>query len=266
MPASIIVPRIQKVIEDFLPILRPMAKGRYAITIGGSHGKKTFDDMSDVDFRLFCDEMAGGPKFWEGEQWQALNQAVEKWRSQGIEVDYCWVRTVSDIERDLDAWLDGKAQPVPWVWTVWGYHLLTDINNQMVIEDPDNLIGAWQSRLAQYPPKLKQALLERHGGSLRYWRKDYHYQNKVARQDPVFLAALTARLIHDIMQVLFALNEVYFVGDGNNLKYVAKFAIKPADVIARVEKILYPDPGEDRLERQYQMLCALIDETLELAE
>jgi hypothetical protein len=258
--------RIQACIDEFLPIIRLMAAGRYAISIGGSHGKRTFDSHSDVDFRLFCDEIVGGPKYWESAAWKDLLQAVENWRAQGIEVDYCWVRTVGEIDKDLNAWLDGQIQPVPRVWTLWGYHLLTDINNQMVIEDPDNLIGAWQQRLAHYPPKLKKALLEKHLESLRYWRTDYHYQNKVTRRDPVFLAGLSARLIHDILQVLFALNETYYVGDGNNLKYVTKFAIKPAEIEERVEEILYPEAGENRLEQQYQMLCRLIDDTLGLAE
>ncbi len=259
------IPRIQKLIEEFLPIIRPMAKGRYAITIGGSHGKQTFDQQSDVDFRLFCDEISGGPKYWEAESWKTLVAAVETWRAKGIEVDYCWVRTVKEIDQGLDAWLDGQINPIPRVWTLWGYHLLTDINNQMVIEDPDNLISEWKDRLAHYPPRLKKALLEKHLESLRYWRTDYHYQNKVSRRDPVFLAGLSARLIHDIFQVLFALNETYYVGDGNNLKYVAQFGLKPANIVERVEKILYPDATEDRLEQQYQMLGLLIDDTLKLA-
>lgn len=266
MSNEINVPRIQKLIEEFLPVIRPLAKGRYAISIGGSHGKRSFDDRSDVDFRLFCDEMVGGSKFWETENWRTLLQLVEKWRADGIEVDYCWVRMVSEIDRDLEGWLEGKIQPTPLVWTLWGYHLLTDINNQMVLEDPDNLIGEWQRRLAQYPVKLKKALLEKHLESLKYWRKDYHYQNKVTRHDHVFLAGISARLIHDILQVLFALNEIYYVGDGRNLAYVDQFKFKPSDMSARVEAILYPETGKNRLEQQYQLLCALIDDTVEIAE
>ena len=264
MSSNLSVPRIQKCIDEFLPIIRPMAKGRYAITIGGSHGKRTFDEHSDVDFRLFCDEFVDGPNFLESDSWKVLVGAVEKWRANGIEVDYCWVRTVDEINRSLDAWFDGNINPVPYAWTVWGYHVLTDINNQMVIEDLDGLIQGWQERLAHYPPKLKKAILDKHCGSLRYWRTDYHYQNKVTRRDPVFLAGLTARLVHDILQILFALDETYYVGDGNNLKYAAHFKLKPANFQERVEEILYPRPVEDRLECQYMMLGQLIDDTLQL--
>jgi hypothetical protein len=46
--------------------------------IGGSHGKRTFDERSDVDFRLFCDEIAAGPLIIEPPEWKTLVAAVEK--------------------------------------------------------------------------------------------------------------------------------------------------------------------------------------------
>ena len=102
-------------------------------------------------------------------------------------------------------------------------------------------------------------------GSLNYWRTDYHYANKVERRDEVFLAGISARLVHDVMQVLFAINETYYVGDGNNLHYVEAFAIQPADFTARVQAILYPPASEDALTAQYEAICALIDDIAPLA-
>ncbi len=258
------VPRIAKTIEEFLPIIRRLGIGRTAISIGGSHGKKTYDDASDVDFRLFCDEVAGGRGFTASDAWKELSGAVKKWEALGVRVDYCWVRTVAEIDRALDDWIEGKVDPIPKVWTLWGYYLPTDIKNQMVIEDPSDLIGAWQRRLTPYPAALKGALLKKHADSLRYWRGDYHYANKVARRDPVFLAGISSRLVHDILQILFALNETYYVGDGNNLKYVERFALQPKDSAGRVEKLLYPGQGEDRFEAQYEALGRLMDETIAL--
>lgn len=259
-------PRIQPVIDECVPLFKPLAKGRYAVTIGGSRGKGTADTRADVDFRLFCDEIADGPKYWETTTWQMFVQAVERWRAKGINIDYCWVRTVAEIDGQLGAWLSGQVQPVERVWTLWGYHLLTDIANQAVIEDPDGLIAAWQARLVPYPQALQQAIIKKHLGSLNYWRTDYHYRNKVERGDVVFLAGLTARLIHDIMQVLFALNETYYVGDGNNLHYVAKFAIQPPAFAERVTTILYPSSTANVLPNQYEAMLNLIDDVATLVE
>ncbi|MCX6015264.1 MAG: hypothetical protein NT020_06720 [Chloroflexales bacterium] len=80
----------------------------------------------------------------------------------------------------------------------------------------------------------------------------------------VFLASITPRLINDIMQVLFALNQTYFVGDGNNLYYCGKFAVLPDAFAAWVTDILYPSSHSERFSRQYAQLGVLIDEVLGL--
>ena len=122
----------------------------------------------------------------------------------------------------------------------------------------------WQARLVPYPVALQQAIFKKYAGSLRYWRDDYHYRNKVERGDVVFLASITPRLINDIMQVVFALNQTYFVGDGNNLYYCEKFAVQPDAFVMRVSEILYPAPHPERFSRQYAQLGVLIDEVLAL--
>ena len=101
--------------------------------------------------------------------------------------------------------------------------------------------------------------------SLRFWRHDYHYAHKVERGDVVFLAGMAAKLVHEMIQVLFAVNETYYPGDGTNLAFVEKFEIVPQDFAARVRMILYP-PAEDAFAKQCAELMALIDEVLVLAD
>jgi hypothetical protein len=156
--------------------------------MGGSRGKRTADARSDIDFRLFCDETVGKPYSNESPTWSAFCTAVERWRDAGVNIDYVWVRTVADIDAQLDSWLRGDMPEVDHVWTLWGYQFLTDIGNQVVISDPDELIAPWQARLVPYPAVLQQAILRKHTESLQYWRHDYHYRHKVARGDVVFLA------------------------------------------------------------------------------
>ncbi|MBI4975929.1 MAG: DUF4037 domain-containing protein [Spirochaetes bacterium] len=252
--------RIQPVIDDFLPVMRALGKGRTAISIGGSHGKKTFDEKSDVDFRVFCDERTANPGY--ASYWKELCALVAKWKTKGIEVDYCWVRLIGDIEKNLFSWLEGKAQPEPLVWSMWGYHLPTDIWNQMIIEDNDDVIGGWQRRMTPYPEAMRAALLKKYGDSLRYWQNDYHWRSKVERGDALFLTWITGRLVQDICQILFALNGEYYCGDGNNLKFIGRFPVKPADVEKRMAALLYTPPGN--YHGQYEETRMLIAETLAL--
>jgi hypothetical protein len=258
------LPVVQAVIAEFVPIIKKWDVGKYAISVSGSQGKGTWDARSDIDFRLFHEKDL---PWWDKapELWQEWFAAEERWRRQGVKVDGIWPRRIDQVDAALDQWLNGEGKPNPLVWTIWGYHLLPDIYHQAIIEDPFDVIGAWKRRLAAYPPKLKKAILDKHLASVRYWREDYHYQNKVARGDVIFLAGLSSRLVHDVVQILFALNEVYYVGDGQNLDFAEKFKVKPADLNARVRSILYPAPGEDMLEQQRERLVALIDDVILLA-
>jgi hypothetical protein len=63
--------------------------------------------------------------------------------------------------------------------------------------------------------------------SLKYRRTDCRYADKAIRRDVVFLAGWSSRLVHDIIQLLCALNETYCPGDGNHLQMMAGFKIIP---------------------------------------
>jgi hypothetical protein len=258
-------PTVQAVIDEFVPLIKKWDTGCYAISVGGSQGKGTSDGFSDIDLRLFHEKRLP----WADEKpemWVDYFEAIERWGKRGVIIDGVWCRPIAAIDAALNCWLEGELCPDDLVWTVWGYHLLPDIYHQGVIEDPFGVIAAWKERLRLYPLKLKNAVLDKHLASLRYWRKDYHYQNKVKRADLVFLAGLSARLVHDMLQVLFALNETYFVGDGQNLDFAAKFMILPERFIERVGCALYPTPAENRLETQYDTLAGLIEDIIRLAE
>jgi hypothetical protein len=228
--------------------------------VGGSLGKGTWDARSDIDFRLYTDKPLPGtaeePGLWEG-----ITACEVRWKARGVLIDGVWPRTTAEIDAGIDRWFTGHTTPIPMLWTIWGYYLLPDMFHQVILEDPYGIITGWKERLAVYPPRLKQAILVKTTSSLRYWRDDYHYASKVARGDIVFTAGMVSKLVHEVLQVLFALNETYYVGDGSNLEFTASFSILPPDFPARIQRILYPQPP-DALEKQYADLCSLIDEIL----
>jgi len=63
-----------------------------------------------------------------------------------------------------------------------------------------------------------------------------------------------------MIQVLFAINNTYYVGDGNNLHYLKQFAVLPRDFASRVATILYPSQSGSALTAQYESIMELIDE------
>lgn len=245
---------------DLTPALLALADtGRVAVSLGGSRAKRLADERSDYDFRVYADRFKG-PDLRLTSAWSDFERLWRAWEHRGLRIDGAWCRTIGDIDGELTSWLAGSAVAPDYEWTIWGYHLPTDIAHQRIIADPDGVLAGWTQRLDVYPEPLRRTVLARHLSILRYWRDDYHYVSKVERGDAVFLAGLSAKLVHSIMQVLFALNRTYFVGDGWNIRAAAGFAIAPQDLAQRVGFVIDPGATDGRWVSQRQHLIDLIDD------
>lgn len=252
-------------IESCMPMIRSFAIGRYSIAVSGSHGKGFADHRSDVDFRLYADDFPTGSDW--GVCFAEYSRLLDYWKREGTIIDGVWMRKNADIDAALGRWFSGAIEPEPMDWAIWGYHLPTDIYNQVVLEDPYGVAEGWKQSMRPYPEVMKAAIIKKYMDRLNYWRVDYHYKSKVERRDAVFLAAISASIVHDIMQVLFALNGVFFPGDGHNLSYAKGFGVKPQNLEERVERILYPAASDtftenkfDKFTAQYEDILALIDD------
>jgi hypothetical protein len=238
------MPDTDPVIAAFAPVIGALAApGRHAVTLGGSRAKGRADMLSDYDFRLYAD--AFRPQ--ASPEWAAFQTLWDAHEARGIRIDGVWSRPIATIDRQLADWLSGTGRPEDLDWAIWGYHLPTDLAHQITIADPDGIVEGWRARLIPYPAPMAQAIAQRWLAFLTYWRDDYHYAGKVARADPVFLAGLSAKLAHAILQVVFALNRVHFPGDGWTLDLAHSLPLQPAHLDARLRKALATsDPAEQR--------------------
>lgn len=250
---------VQEVIDDVLPFFRSLDCGAWALAISGSLSKGTWDERSDIDFRYYHERpLPSVPR--DSAFWKPYFDRLAQWEVQGVKIDGIWPRMISDVDTLVDTWMAGDGIPDEKVWTIWGYRPLPDLFRQTAIVDDFGIVAAWKDRMAVYPPVLQERTLEKHLASLRYWQTDYHYLNKVQRGDTVFLAGLSARLMHDLIEVLFALNERFFAGDGNNLAMVETFARKPDRFTERVNAILYPTPAAEIFVSQRDEIVSLIED------
>jgi len=249
---------LNRIVDDLLPLIRQLFSGKYAVAVAGSYGKKRNDGMSDIDLRAYYENWIPDTDRLTTLR-QTIDLHIKDWRRQGIEIDGYWPRRISEIDDRLQSILDGSSpDPDPCIWTIWGYHLPTDLANNTIIEDPFAIISTWQRQLQTYPDKLRNHMIKKHLDSALYWRHDYHYQNKVARQDTLFCAGLASLLAHNLVQVIFALNRVYYSGDGWNLNYIARFHLVPPGFCSELESVLLVGDPE-QYPKQRERLCRLID-------
>lgn len=245
-------------IATMTPLIADLAEnGNGAVALAGSRGKGRSDEQSDYDFRVYADGYRG-PDIRQTEQWQRFEAAMQEWEARGFRMDGVWMRSYAGVRRDLNAWLIGEAVPKTFEWTIWGYHLPTDLANQQITFDPEGVLAGWKQQLAVYPEALRVSVLQQYREVLQYWARDYHYESKIARRDLVFLVGLTGKLANAILQVVFALNRAYFPGDGWNLPMAADLERLPPDFLSRMTSILGPSSDADALRRQRQDLIAMI--------
>jgi len=250
--------REAELIATMTPLIADLAEdGCGAVALAGSRGKRRSDLKSDYDFRVYANAYRG-PEVRDSVQWKRFEAAMHDWVAEGFRMDGVWMRSYAGVRRDLDAWISGTAVPKTFEWTIWGYHLPTDLANQQIIYDPQGLLADWRAQLATYPETLRASILRQYGEILQYWAADYHYESKVARRDLVFLVGLTGKLANAILQVVFALNRVYFPGDGWNLPMAAELERLPPDFLSRMTAILEPGHDADAWGRQRAELIAMI--------
>lgn len=261
MSTGVIPPAAEEAIRDLVPLLEALVQGRHAVALGGSIGKGLSDAKSDLDLRLFYDTLEGPERLEAGRA--EVRARIASWGRRGVAVDGYWPRRIADMEALLESQLAG-GEPLRYTWTIWGYHALTDLSNLLVLSDPWGVIAGWKERLRVYPPAFKAAIIEKHLQDLRYWRGDYHYRHKAERDDAVFCCGLAPKLLHSVMQILFALNETWYPGDGKNLEYARGFAIAPRDLEGRVRGLLFLPDAASSLPKQREALVALIDDVVAL--
>ena len=117
---------------------------------------------------------------------------------------------------------------------------------------------------ADYPTPLQHALVERFlweaGFALDTCRKP------AQRGDNFYVSGCLFRCVACLVQVLFALNERYFVNEKGSVKATSSFALRPDEFEEAVSSVLAA-PGEDpaRLRASVRRLEELVQTTREMS-
>jgi predicted nucleotidyltransferase len=109
--------------------------------------------------------------------------------------------------------------------------------------DPDGSISDLKHRLDPYPFSLQRALIRKFA-----WEIDFSIQiarKSIERGDVAYAAGCCFRSVMCMLQVLFAINEEYWLNEKGAVALANTFARKPAVLKTRIEQIfrlLEPDP------------------------
>jgi len=268
-------------IRGIVDKLKPV-QGIKAIVLGGSWAAGTQGPGSDIDLGLYysaghpldtqqvnsiASELndlpdpvvtdLGGWGLWvNGGAWLTIS---------GQRVDFLY-RNIDFVSSIIDDCNRGKIQSDYWQQPAYGFHsymYCAETNICKILYDPGGIIQALKAKVVQYPQPLKDKIIK-HFTWLAQFTLDV--AKKSVRQGGVyFVAGSLTRIISCLVQVLYALNETYFISDKRMYRDVEQFALKPQNFAKRVNRIL-GDAGREReeLEESLRMAEELLSEMVTL--
>jgi hypothetical protein len=266
-----------EVVAGLLPMLRTWVAGEYGIAIGGSYAKGSGDSLSDVDIYLFANEVLPTGRRAERvlaelgaearpESWGADDPFVQGgtdfWHA-GQRVE-CWLRSTREVDRTLRACLGGEVRREYVVWTVMGflsYTVLADVHSMKIVEDPHGILARWKAAVATYPEALRRSILGRFMPEAAFWPENFHYRTAVQRADVIYTSAIVQQVIQALIQVVFALNRVYFPGEKRLAHAMEPLPVQPSGFARRVQGLLTQTAVDvEGLEKQRRELADLVAE------
>jgi predicted nucleotidyltransferase len=245
-------------------------QGMQAIVLGGSWASGTQRPDSDIDLGLYysADRLLDiqqvrniaielndipNPVVTDLGEWGRWVNGGAWLTIQGQHVDFLY-RNIGFVATIIDDCNEGKLQSDYWQQPPYGFHsyiYCDETNICKILYDPNATIQTLKAKVAHYPQPLKRTIINEFA-----WAAEFTLQVAKKSADVYFVAGCLTRIVSCLVQVLYALNETYFISDKRMYKDEEKFDIKPKSFSARVNSI-FGAIGRNRKE---------LDETLQAAE
>lgn len=253
-----------------------------AVALGGSRARGTHRPDSDIDLGLYyrdespfaVDDLvalageisdAPDPVVTDFYRWGPWVNGGAWLTVGGQRVDFLY-RSLDRIERVIADCLGGKIESDFYQQPPYGFHsyiYLGELSICRPLCDPDGVLARLKERILPYPQPLKRAVINRFLWGCEF---DLAHAAKLAQQGDVYNAVgCFTRVAAQMVQVLYALNERYFVGDKGALDEIEGFDRKPLDLTSTLTGVLaHPGDSSDQLGRSASRIAALLQQLIDL--
>jgi hypothetical protein len=230
-------------------------RGLRAIVLGGSYASGSQRPDSDLDIGLYYYENQPLDIAHIRAITSALNDAPDPvvtdpggwgvWVNGGAwltieeqRVDFLY-RNIDFVSSTLDDANEGRIRSDYWQQPAYGFHNFMYCTETAIcrpIYDPDHIIEQLKAKVTHYSPRLKQAIIKSF-----LWSARFTLDNtcKAATRGEVYLVTgCLARAIHSLVQVLYALNETYYLSEKRLASDLNAFAVLPERFLERIYQLL----------------------------
>ncbi|MBA2391940.1 MAG: nucleotidyltransferase domain-containing protein [Ktedonobacteraceae bacterium] len=157
---------------------------------------------------------------------------------EGQRVDFLY-RNIDFVSSTLDECNAGTIHSDYWQQPAYGFHSFMYCTETLIcrpLYDPDAIIAPLKAKVAVYPPALKQAIIKSFLWNARFTLDNT--RKPAARGEVYMVASCLARAIHCLVQVLYALNETYYISEKRLATDVASFNKCPEGFVERIYALL----------------------------
>lgn len=247
----------EQTLNDIVADLK-QASNVVAIVLGGSYATGKASKTSDLDIGIYYSEKnpfyiedirSIAKKYSTGD-----NLTVTGFYEWGPWVNGgAWIETSSGkvdfLFRNIEQVIStiGKAKSGEWEnhfeqQPPYGFSsliYLAETKSCIPLHDPDNVIVKLKTDVQIYPARLKETVIQQSLWSAEFtiWHADYFYR----KQDIYNIMGCLTRGVKNIVNALFAINELYPIGDKRAIEILEQANTYPLNLKERIEHILCAD-------------------------
>jgi len=275
----------QKLLDNVIYELKGIA-GVKAIVLGGSYATGMATDNSDLDIGIYYSDQC--PFDLEKIKMTAEKIAAKEkpivtgfyewgpWVNGGA-----WIKTANgkvdflykNIEQialtiqnaKIGIWENHFEQQPPYGFT--SIIFLGETFSCVSLYDPEGIVGRLKEEVKEYPQKLKQAVIQQSLWSAEF--TIWHADSFASKADVYNTVGCFTRAIKNIVTSLFAMNELFPIGDKRAIEILEQSKLKPASLAQKIDNILCPDKHastSSALTESAVHLKKLFEEAVELAK
>ena len=263
--------------------LMGISVGKCSIALAGSRACGGDDDDSDIDIYMLVDEVKPHDEIVEiiktiADKDSGISVSASfdfapygggiDFRYRGIPVEVT-VKYYSKIKERLDDCLEGKFEIIPQTWTLNGYYTYISASEIDFIEpiwDPSGFIAEYKQKFRVYPEKLRRSIISCFIERAYTWMNNFHYESAIRRGDFMFTSACVLHTVQDLIQVIFAINRVYFKGDKKLEAAIKDLPYCPKEFSESLMFLMQTSDDPSVLQKQYDVLKKAVSETNDIAE
>lgn len=224
-----------------------------AVVLGGSRARGTHTESSDIDLGIYyhptkpidLDSLTRLAKEIDDEHRDDLVTGFGGWgpwingggwlKVSGVPVDFVY-RGLDKVTRIIKDCREGQIERVYQPGHPFGFVssiYLAEVALCRPLWDPHGTVENLKAQAIPYPAELKKAMIY-----WFWWEVDFSFmiaQKSIARGDVTYAAGSCFRGVMCMLQVLFAVNEQYWMNEKGALALADQFEKSPARLKERVE-------------------------------